>query len=93
MILNPNSTSVTTCTLTAGDIIRLAPEGLSSDRSVATMQVLTSKEGGCAVASKVMISIKDLQEAENDVNRRLDEGTEKLKVDPSAAQYLDLSVN
>ena len=90
MVLNPTSPNAAlSCNLTAGDIVRLAPEGLSTDGATATMQVLTSKQGGCAVTSKVMIAVTDLQESENDVNRRIDEGTEKMTSDPALNQYLN----
>ena len=77
-----------TCKLSAGDIIGLAPEGISADGLTATMMVRSAKSGSCVAGTKVLVAVEQLAEFENEFTRRLDEGTEKMKSDPTASAVL-----
>lgn len=77
-----------TCNLTSGDVISLAQEGVGPTGSTATMLVRSAKFGNCKAGSKVLVSIEQLQEFENEFNRRLDEGAEQMKADPTASAIL-----
>jgi hypothetical protein len=77
-----------TCGLTSGDVISLAKEGVAADGKTATMMVRSAKAGNCAAGAKILISIEQLQEFENEFNRRLDLGAEKMKEDPAVSSLL-----
>ncbi|MBS1959294.1 MAG: hypothetical protein JST80_07485 [Bdellovibrionales bacterium] len=77
-----------TCNLTSGDVISLSKEGVNATGSTATMLVRSAKFGNCKAGAKVLVSIEQLQEFENEFNRRLDDGAEKMKTDPTASSIL-----
>jgi hypothetical protein len=93
-VMSTNMTLVTadsaaiTCNLTSGDVISLAREGVAANGATATMLVRSSKAGNCKAGSKVLVSVEQLQEFENEFNRRLDLGTEQMKEDPTASNIL-----
>jgi hypothetical protein len=76
------------CTLSAGDVISLSKKGVAANGATANMLVRTAKAGNCAGGTEVTISIEQLQEFENEFNRRLDLGAEKMKEDPSLQNIL-----
>ncbi|MBS1959292.1 MAG: hypothetical protein JST80_07475, partial [Bdellovibrionales bacterium] len=94
-VVSTNMTLVTadaqaiTCNLSSGDVISLAKEGIASNAQTATMLVRSAKSGNCTAGVKVLVSIEQLQEFENEFNRRLDAGAEKMKADPTVSQVLD----
>lgn len=93
-VMSTNMTLVTadaqaiTCNLTSGDVLSLAQEGVAANRATATMLVRSAKAGNCKAGTKVLVSIEQLQEFENEFNRRLDMGAEKMKEDPTASAIL-----
>ena len=80
-----------TCSLSSGDIVGLAQEGVSESGTTATMLVRSAKAGSCKAGTKILVSIEQLTEFENEFNRRLDEGTEKMKTDSVASAVLQSS--
>lgn len=76
------------CSLSAGDVISLAKAGVAANGATATMLVRTAKAGNCAAGTEVTISIEQLQEFENEFNRRLDLGAERMKEDPTLQNIL-----
>jgi hypothetical protein len=76
------------CNLTSGDVISLAPEAVGKVGDTATMVVRTAKEGNCKAGSRILLAVETVQEFENEFNRQLDVGTEKMKNDPSASANL-----
>jgi hypothetical protein len=52
------------------------------------MLVRSAKGGNCAAGSKVEIALEVLQEFENEFNRRIDLGTEKMEDDSIASSIL-----
>ena len=74
------SESSAACALTAGDLIRLTASP-SADDQVASVAVVTSKQGSCAAGTQVMISIANLQSFENDFNEKLEDGMDKMKTE------------
>jgi hypothetical protein len=94
-VVSTNMTLVTadaaaiTCNLSSGDVISLAKEGIAANGQTATMMVRSAKAGNCQAGVKVLASVEQLQEFENEFNRRLDAGAEKMKTDPTASAVLD----
>jgi hypothetical protein len=66
------------CSLTQGDLIRLA-EIPAPDSPAATLQVVTSKKGSCPPNAVVTVSMSDLQDMVNDFTGTLEQGMEKMK--------------
>ena len=88
MTLMTVGTNATTCTLSAGDVVSLASEGVDAKSATATMVVRSAKTGDCKAGTKVVMSVQHVAEFENEFNRRLDEGAEKMKTDPTASAVL-----
>ena len=88
MSINTVESAEATCSLSAGDVLMLAPEGVDASDGTATMLIRSSKIGDCKVGDKVVMSIEELAEFENEFNRRLDLGAEKMKADPITAAIL-----
>ena len=84
------------CSLSTGDVIKLAAEGVNSDEENASMTVVTSRSAypgskACKAGSQVTVALSDLQEFENELARRIDEGTEKMSSDESVKAMLNTS--
>ncbi len=67
-----------TYSLTEGDLIKL-DGAVGDDDATAKMVVVTSKKGSAPAQTKFMISLKELQEFENEFHTRLEGGMEKMK--------------
>ena len=66
------------CGLTPGDILQIeAP--LPQDAVTADARVISSKRMDCAASSKVTVSVQELQEMNNDLRQRVDEGMQVLR--------------
>jgi hypothetical protein len=89
MTLVTADASAITCNLTAGDVISLAQEGVAANGATATMLVRSAKAGNCRAGMKVLVSIEQLAEFENEFNRRLDLGAEQMKSDNQVSSVLD----
>lgn len=68
------------CSMTSGDLIRLANPVAEGDQAAA-MTVVSSKKGSCAAGSVIMVSITDLQNFQNDFNERLENGMGRMKTE------------
>ncbi len=68
------------CTLTSGDLIRLADVPNDGDEA-AQMQVISAKKASCAAGSKIMVSMTDLQSFQNDFAERVETGMGKMKTE------------
>lgn len=66
------------CSLTTGDLIRLAAPA-QDNQAAAEMIVVAAKRGSCRVGSHVLVSLKDLQEFQNEFTQRLEAGLDKMK--------------
>ncbi len=73
----------TPCSVTDGDLIRLA-DPVAEGEETATMAVVTSKKGSCAAGSLVTISLTDLQTFQNEFSARVEKGMDKMKADVPA---------
>lgn len=66
------------CGLTPGDILQMdAP--LPQDAVTADVRVISSKRMDCAASSKVTVSVQELQEMNNNLRQRVDEGMQVLR--------------
>ena len=79
------------CKLSAGDLVSIAKEGIDDASATATMIVRSAKRDDCKAGVKVVMSVEQLAEFENEFNRRLDDGAEKMKTDPTASSVLEPS--
>ena len=73
------------CTLTVGDMARLAQPPAEGDVS-AQVRVVTSKPGNCDEGATIAVSLSDLQDMINGFNSRLDQNMKKLHDQFAAAQ-------
>ena len=71
----PDSTE---CSLTSGDLIRLATSPNDGDQA-ASMTVVSSKKGSCSAGSAITVSMTDLQSFQNDFAERVETGMGKMK--------------
>ncbi len=76
--LSVTTADKTTCTLTGGDIFKLAEPG-DSNVPVASMEIVTSKSEDCSAGSIVSVSYTDLQEMLNSFGERVDDGMNELQ--------------
>jgi hypothetical protein len=66
------------CGLTPGDILQMdAP--LPQDAVTADVRVISSKRMDCGASSKVTVSVQELQEMNNNLRQRVDEGMQVLR--------------
>lgn len=65
------------CSLTAGDIVKVAKTPASEDETVG-MTVVTSKKGNCPPNKKILVSLNDLQDMKNNFSESIDKALVKL---------------
>jgi hypothetical protein len=66
------------CSLSAGDLLRVATTPAAGD-PVAAMTVVSAKKGSCPVGSVVTVSVSDLQTFLNDFSERLEQGMQQMQ--------------
>ena len=67
-----------TCSITAGDLLRVATPPAPGDQAAA-MLVVSAKKGSCPAGSVVMVSVTDLQSFLNDFSERIERGLDQMK--------------
>ena len=78
------------CHLSLGDVIRLAPNA-DTTAEVMTMTVVNAQKGDCHVGVPIPVAVSQLVEFENEYNRHLDQGTEKVQNDPTLSAQFEKS--
>lgn len=76
------------CSITRGDVLKVANGGYFDGSATASLQVVSAKDESCDVGSIVTLSVDQLQEFENSMAADIDDGLDEMSRDPQLRSTL-----